>query len=313
MESEPPTPPTGASAAGERRPLAVLAVTLGALWLLAGALFKLFLGTPNDLPPIVREFPLELGLTYNGAITIELVIAALALLVPRRGWIGLGLVFLVFDAILVRMLDAPSCGCFGSKVSLPPAVMLGIDSGLLVAMLAARPWRLAPRRIPTLVLAPTLAAVAVLPWLLDRQVTTLAEPGIAHSTEDSGAGERWLELDVESWVGKSLDETPLADFIDLDSLIPDGIWVLYRTTCDHCAAHLAHLAQTEVGERMVTLVRLEEKTDNEANRVVHLMPEGGFVQHAELPDSLTYVITTPGELIVENGIIVSAKEAASDQ
>ena len=59
--------------------------------------------------------------------------------------------------------------------------------------------------------------------------------------------------------------------------------------------------------------RKSERTDNEANRVVHLMPEGGFVQHAELPDSYTYVITTPGELIVENGVIVSAREAASDE
>jgi len=297
----------------QRRPLAVLAVSLGALWLTAGALFKLLLGTPNDLPPIVRDFPLALGLTYNLAITIELVVALLALLVPRYGWFLLAGVFVVFDAILSRMLDAPSCGCFGSSVTLAPWMMMAIDSALLLAMLATKPWKLAPRRVPVLVLAPLLALAAVLPGLLDRQADTGIPGGVVVADGNGSETGQWLELDVKSWVGKPLGETPLADFIDLDALIQDGIWVLYRTTCDHCAKHLLHLAQTEVGERMVTLVRLKERTDNEANRVVHMMPEGGFVQHAELPDSLIYVITTPGELIVEDGIIVSAREAASDE
>ena len=53
---------------------------------------------------------------------------------------------------------------------------------------------------------------------------------------------------------------------------------------------------------------MRESIDTEANRVVNLMPEGGFVQRIELPETTAYVITTPGELIVENGVIVSAQE-----
>ena len=40
--------------------------------MLAGALFKLFLGSPNQLPPVVREFFLGPNLTFHLAITIEL-------------------------------------------------------------------------------------------------------------------------------------------------------------------------------------------------------------------------------------------------
>jgi len=291
------------------RSAAAGALTLAALWLLTGAGFKLLAGTPNDLPQVVRDVPLELGLTYKLVITLELCVGFLALLQPKWSWPGMVAVFLVFDTVLIGMLGQASCGCFGSSVTLSPALMLAIDSVLLAAILATRPWRLAARRLPVVVVVLVLAAAVALPWLLDRQVTRTGE---VTAVDGTGAvvpvQGTWLELDVESWVGEPLSETPLADYVDLDTLLTDGLWVLYRHTCDHCATHLTELAQTETGERMVTLVRLRERNDTEANRVVHLMPEGGFVQMLELPETITYVITTPGELVVENGIVLSARE-----
>ncbi len=310
-----------------KRPLAVLAITLGALWLLAGAGFKLLAGTPNDLPAVIREFPLELGLTYRLAIAAELVIGFTALLRPKLAWLPLAAVFVVFDVILVGMLGEDSCGCFGSSVTIPPAAMMAIDSALLLAILVTRPWSMRARRVPFAIVLIVAAIGLALPWLLDRQVRPGgAGPGASNGATDGGSvtavneqgeleelGPAWIELDIESWVGQKPSDTPLADYCDLDVIITDGLWVLYRDTCEHCAEHLLELAQTEVGERMVTLVRLRQKNDTEANRVVTLMPEGGFVQKLELPETVDYVLTTPGELVVENDVIVSATEGAGSQ
>jgi len=284
-------------------------VRLAGAWILAGALFKLLLGTPADLPQSVRELPIELGLTYKLAITAELVLAALAFLRPRWGWLPLCAALLVFDAVLLGQIAAgeASCGCFGSSIAISPRLMLAIDTVFLAAILGARPWR--PRARPArkaagvVVLSAAIALAVALPWLLDRQVG----PG---SVEVDGQPVRgaWLELDVESWVGRDVWDTPLAEHVDVMTLPLDGLWIFWRQTCDHCAEHLAELARTETGERFVTLVQLRERHDTEANRVVHEMPAGPFVQHAALPDSVTYVITTPAEMVLEGGRIVEARE-----
>ena len=126
------------------------------------------------------------------------------------------------------------------------------------------------------------------------------------------------DFDIENWIGQDIYDSPLAksplgEHIDFDSFIPDGLWVFWRATCDHCAEHLAPLTTTEVGERIVTLVQLREKHDTEGNRAVHILPTGGFVQSAALPEALEYVIQTPGAMLVENGKITQAKEAVSPE
>jgi len=125
-----------------------------------------------------------------------------------------------------------------------------------------------------------------------------------------------VELDIQEWVGldvwdSPLGQPPLEEYIDVNALPLDGIWVFYRYTCDHCAEHLAELAASQTGDTMIALIRLQEPHDTEANRVVQQMPTGNFVQHAQLPDSLEYVITTPGELRVEGGSITEAIEAVT--
>lgn len=298
--------------------LTALIVRLSGLWLLTGALFKLLLGTPSDLPQVVRDFPLELGLTYNLAIAIELCVAALALLRPRWSWLPLIGVFLVFDGILVGQIAAgdASCGCFGSNVSMPPWVMLLIDSVLLLGLFVSRPWKtLARKGAPFVLVAAALALGIALPWLLDRQVTSGSGDGSGNGG-GGGALTQWKELDIESWVGQDVWDTPLAqpplsESIDVTALPLDGIWIFYRYTCEHCAEHLAELATSATGETMIALIRLQESHDTEANRVVQQMPSGNFVQHAQLPDSMDYVLTTPAEIRVEGGRITQAVEAVN--
>ena len=58
---------------GERTGLFAIVVTrIAGLWILVGALLKLFVGAPEDLPQIVQDLPLELGLTYRLAIAAEM-------------------------------------------------------------------------------------------------------------------------------------------------------------------------------------------------------------------------------------------------
>ena len=95
-----------------------------------------------------RTLAILVGERASGTIYAALVLAPFGLLPSLAagsggwGWLPLVLLYVAFDAILVKslMAGAESCGCFGSKVKIPPAVMLGIASVLLIGVLAARPW-----------------------------------------------------------------------------------------------------------------------------------------------------------------------------
>lgn len=288
---------------------------LAGLWIMAGALFKLLQGTPNDLPRVVRDAPLELGLTYNLAIAVELCVALLALLRPRWSWVPLVGILLVFEGVLATQIAAgdASCGCFGAKLSFPPWLMVTIDTSLLAAILLSRPWsRLSRKGSPTVIVAGALAIAIALPWFLDRQATD------GEVLSGNGTLRNWKELDIEDWVGMDVWDTPLgqpplSEYLDLGSLPLDGLWVFYRATCEHCAHHLAAMAAKEKGDTLIALIRLKEPTDTEANRVVNEMPSGNFVQQAALPDSLDYVIQTPAEMLLEGGRIVAAREAVTPE
>jgi hypothetical protein len=294
-----------------RRRFALFWIGLISAWVLTGAAFKLFWGTPALLPAVVRDLPLELGLTYNLAIGIELAVAGVSLSRPRWGWVLQVVLLLAFDAVLVTQIAAgeTNCGCFGAKVSVPPWLMLVIDSSLLLGLLASRPWaRLGAGPSPTVPVAVAALALA-LPWLLDRQV----RPGQVVADGKPVEGD-WIDLRIRDWIGMDVWDTalgrePLSRFLDVNALPLDGLWVFWRQTCEHCAKHLARLAESEHGERLIALIQLEEKTDTPANRVVHAMPDGNFVQHARLPPSIAYVLQTPAELVLEGGRIVAAHEA----
>ncbi|MEM1449864.1 MAG: hypothetical protein AAF726_11130 [Planctomycetota bacterium] len=121
------------------------ALSLGVLWLLTGALYKLFDGSPNDLPPpVVERSPLDMFDTFRYAILVELAVVGLVLTVPRLGWVLLAGTFATFLAVLapLAMEGAESCGCFGSNVTIKPWMMMAIDGGLLLVLLFSKPWTL---------------------------------------------------------------------------------------------------------------------------------------------------------------------------
>lgn len=291
--------------------LSALVVAFAGLWLLAGGYFKLTKGSPATLPLPVREFTgwlgLDLVLAYKLTITTEFCLAGLAILRPRWAWPLLIGALLTFIAILVPMLGEDSCGCFGPDFPIEPKMMLIFDSSILLALLLTRPWSRLPRGGAGLMVVTLILAIGVaIPWVFDRELKGPVEP-VAEG-QSAPAQRPYVILDVESWVGQEVWNTPLIDVMDVGSSQPEGLWVFYRSTCDHCAKHLAQLSSSETGERPITLIRIKEPADNEANRAVHAMPVGDYVFEFELSDQLDYVITTPADMTLEGGIIQSARE-----
>jgi hypothetical protein len=325
--------------------LARIALLLTAAWLLAGALFKLLVGTPGDLPPVLFALPLPKDAIYRLAIAAEFVIVALALLKPRIGWWLCAAAMVVFDVILTQLIasGAKSCGCFGGKIEMPPQLMLAIDTVLLVALLAGRPWRsLRWRGLDWPVTAIVALALASLPWLYDRSVDLLpvvprktsvagqpvpengaatrpaVDGGVANPTAQDPAAPNqaaakpglrgYLILDAPTWVGKRIEDTPLAQLLDVYAYDVNCTWVLWSWTCDHCAVHLAEMARTYDGATPLVLLRLRKPEDTDKNGVITTRPVGPLVLEAELPDTVDYVATTPIVLELKDGVVVSAIE-----
>jgi hypothetical protein len=172
------------------RPLAVVALLLAGGWLLAGALFKLTQGSPALLPAFMRELPLSLETLYPIVIGIELAVVASAWLRPSLGWLVLAGQYTVFFGVLALQIAAgeESCGCMGSKVSLTPWQMLGIDGTLFALLMFSRPWSGLPRGgAPLPLLGLVVAGLLALPWFGGRGQAV--DPGRIRAAQGSGARE----------------------------------------------------------------------------------------------------------------------------
>ena len=279
-------------------------VRVAALWILTGALFKLFVGTPNDLPGLVRDFAASIGVSlttiFRLAIAIELTISVPALLRPRLMWPLVAAQLAVFCAILVPLAlgGAASCGCFGSRVTIPPWVMFAIDGTLLLAVLATRPWRSSPTRqklwvpIGAAVLAAWIAPFALVP-------SSIAAPSASGA---AGEGRRYTEWDPEAWVGKPLKESGIAGFVDVDLYSQEATWILYNPTCEHCAAYLRRVSsEFEQAPKMYVLVQLPAVPG--VPQQVDMKPPG---EEVVLPADIEYVVTPPWVLEVTGGVVQSA-------
>ncbi len=155
------------------RLLPLVALWLAAGWIATGALYKLLAGSPNDLPPVLMQLGIRPAYLFNGAIGIELAVVTFAILKPRMGWVLVALQLMAFLAVLGFLIaqGSASCGCFGSEVSIPPAVMVGIDGFLLLLLFYSRPWSgIATRWLPIPAPIAVSAIALALPWVMSRQV-----------------------------------------------------------------------------------------------------------------------------------------------
>jgi hypothetical protein len=285
-----------------------IVVRLAGLWILAGAVAKLLLGTPKDLPAIVREHsPFGLDLTFHLVIGIELAIVALAWIVPFLSWPLIVALFGFFDFILVSQLraGAESCGCFGASIKVDPRIMLAVDSALLLALFVSRPWTSTSRSIVRRI-APLAACIAIafaLPWIVIRNPGAVANADPASGA--SAGAPRYVVMEPEKWVNKSVfDIQDLTRWIEADKLPTDGKIVLWRQGCTHCAAHLRLMAGEK--DESVPILLVQIRDDLKDGRAVDLMPDGPNVSHVELPENQQVVLQTPWELRVEGGVVTAA-------
>ena len=290
----------------EKKPsLAAVAVRLAALWILTGALAKLFKGTPKDLPKLVRDLtPFGLDLTFHLVISVELAIVSLALAKPKLAWPIVLALFGFFDFVLVTQLaaGASSCGCFGATIKVSPWFMLGVDSVLILMLLASRPWsRLVGPGLNTALLAIGLVVSGGLPWLVIRAPN--AEPSVPGKPTQETA--RYLLMDPPKWVGHTIDElAELTRWVPLEKVPTDGKIVLWRQGCEHCAAHLRLMAGKDDGSQPILLLQIRD--DLKTTSQVDAMPSGPHVTSLGTQDNLDIVVTTPMEIRVEGGVVKAA-------
>ena len=191
------------------------ALSAGMLWLLAGALYKLFEGSPNDLPEIVKEMsPLSAWETMRAAIIVELAVVGLVIAKPRLGWFFLCAAFGVFLAILFPLVQAgeSSCGCFGSNVTIKPAHMMGIDGGLMLLIFLSRPWRMSKDAgLGWAGYLPLLAVAVAAPWmkLQAPKLPSAAKPPVVELAQKERAEtEPKVEAEGQALEGTLTDVKP---------------------------------------------------------------------------------------------------------
>lgn len=234
------------------------------------------------------------------------------------------------------------CGCFGGTVEVEPWQMALVDGSLLVGLLASKPWRRLPVQMGHWISILTLSAFfALAAWAPYRFFTTADAPGLTTSPEtqqeagtsdpaaqdaDSGPdnllGQETLvdpptatmpslpdfaELHPSTWEGSDIGSIDLAGWLtegaDMMYGIPVGARViLYRRSCDVCAAHLADLATNPDPSLPIALIRIPD-ADQSVTTVVDVLPEAawsGELYHLKKG----YAVQTPQAFDVSNEFTV---------
>lgn len=291
--------------------LAPFAVRLAALWVGGVTAFKLFQGSPNALPPFIRDNFLGPTLNFNLSIGVELSCAFLALLHPRTGSIAMTALMCVFVGVLVYLitLGATSCGCFGGAIDFPPAGMLAIDGALLALILLTRPWSTIRPTKPPIVVASLVAVISfAAPWLV---ISTAKVTPLPSATVDGSQPAVWqppvkpwpryVNLKTADWPGKSIHELEFAPWLDTRALPSDANrWVVYQHSCEHCRDYLRKLYNEAPVDPELVLVEIVDSQE----RKVDLVPDTPW--KAVLPLEVDFVASYPWELTLEGGVIKAA-------
>jgi hypothetical protein len=310
MTSSQSPAPSPARPAGRWFPRLTIAIV--GLYILVGGVSKLLWGTPNDLPALIRGLLDDPTLTMRLVTGIELGVGCLAVLAPRRAWPLLSGALVLFLGVLLQqwLSGETNCGCFGSKVHVHPAVMLGIDGVALVVLLGSRPWTARLRDVPTLAL-PALALGLLLPWWVIAAEPVVAPPRTVGNDHQPPNAQDWhlpdpmprfVHLAPHEWVGQWPGDTKLKLYLDparFEKWFPQFDYTLffYKRTCTHCAEHFEKLSRQPDDPTLYVLLEIPDETA--AQTVVRFKPKN-ILADVPLPGGTEWVLTTPMELTMDD-------------
>ncbi len=298
------------------------------LWIAVGATLKLVERSPAFLPTLIvsgaGEVGIDLALLLRFFIGAELAVVGLMVLLPRFARVLGAFILAVFCAILLGewAVGAASCGCFGD-VTIPPALMLGVDAALLLGLLLlARGWEQRYRagepvsvKMATVALAWVLAAFAIallVPPVSNGQVATSQAVPAEGGVRQAAIPPAFYQPKYDAWIGQRWSDIELTSYLDAwPDGIDEGLWyvVLYRLTCHDCHALLETYFEGELPFN-AAVIAVPERNGFPTTGALE-MPCAECVE-LELPSGCDWFIRTPAMLRVRNGVIECAAEVDPD-
>lgn len=327
-----------------------IALLLAVAWLLTWAFFKLYKGSPNDLPLEVLELsPWDASMTFRTVVTIELIVGFLALVWPRLGWWILAAQFAIFIGILVKLVaaGAETCGCTGSIIKLKPWQMLTIDAVLLLGILATKPWRAFGKTRAVMlrvgIMIPIVALAAWKPYHVFKssndadtikdlvQGPDPQDPQDPGSPGDAGAMpggpanlqdppesqiDGFFELTIAEMEGQMWQDTDAYKLLTPEGsgdLIPfPAHVVMYRKSCEHCRDYLIKICTTEPKDVPVVLIRVPEVDDANQENVITLKPADA-VELEMRPFERGYGCPVPVTFEIDDVFMISGVQSHRDE
>ncbi len=204
-----------------------------------------------------------------------------------------------------------TCGCFGS-VHVSPWWSFGLDVAIAGLLWFWTPLQLAGQM--TMPRTPALARCLVTVNLLGAlivPVLVLSAPQHAPVVVNGAMTDQGsvLVLEPEKWIGRPF---ALADDIDIGEQLLSGSWilVLYHHSCSACQevlpayGRLACFLQNEGHATRVAFIEVPPYSSEQFSRVSCV--------HGRLSNAKTWYVTTPTEVSLRNGRVISSTSTEAD-
>lgn len=282
---------------------------LAGIVLLVSALLK---GYELSISPTSSEGIRLPRAVLNGLVNFELSFGGWLLcgfypIATRYAAVGCFTVF-GFVSLTRAIAGDASCGCFG-LLEVSPWITFAFDVTVVVTMLYWKPvtetstnYRSHPRR------AARLFGLVALFFIASTLITHKGPTVVAPVINYFMSGEDLVVLEPEQWVGMYF---PLLNHIDIGSQLSDGRWVvlLYHHDCSSCRdsipkyVRMADLESDQQSTLQVALIEVPPYA-SPAHRIVDY--DASYVS-GRLSDSVMWFVTTPSEIILEDGIVRTCK------
>ncbi len=211
--------------------------------------------------------------------------------------------FAVYSFFLLAA-NAESCGCFGT-VMIPPGWTLALDCVVLTLLFCWRPDAMTPikarpgRPVHQFGILFFLTAVPAWVWMIASWPTSVS------GEEDLASVGGTMHLQTDNWPGKVF---PLVEQVDIGHQLRRGSWlvVLFHHDCVKCRetipGYLAYAAELKTYGSMKRMALVEIPPYGQRT---HKSLHDSSVMVGKLSDNHDWVVQTPCEIMLENGVVVS--------